>query len=107
MNDESLAAPGSENQEITASTRVRGVLAEASYSGPIPHPTFLEKYEEILPGSAERLIKMVESEQAHAQQMETILVNSQVEDKKAERTERRIGQVFALAYALAALGAGA
>ena len=36
---------------------------ENSFSGPVPSPEMLEKYEKTLPGLANRLIKMAEKEQ--------------------------------------------
>lgn len=35
------------------------------FSGPLPQPKHLQKYEKILPGSAERLLSMLEKESAH------------------------------------------
>lgn len=34
------------------------------YSGPIPHPSVVERYERILPGSADRFLSMAEEQQA-------------------------------------------
>ena len=33
------------------------------YSGPIPHPSLVERYERILPGSADRILSMAEQQQ--------------------------------------------
>lgn len=38
---------------------------EASFSGPLPPPALLRQYEEILPGTAERIVSMAEKEQGH------------------------------------------
>lgn len=35
------------------------------HSGPLPHPNILRGYEDILPGSAERILQMAEKEQIH------------------------------------------
>lgn len=35
----------------------------ASYSGPLPHPSSFQQYEDTLPGSADRILKMSENEQ--------------------------------------------
>lgn len=43
------------------------VHAEA-FSGPLPPPELFAHYDEVLPGSAERILAMTESEQAHRQQ---------------------------------------
>lgn len=41
-------------------TTPRTIKRTAHYSGPIPLPAHLEKYEELVPGSANRLIQMAE-----------------------------------------------
>ena len=35
------------------------------YSGPLPRPDDLAKYDQIVPGAAERIIKMAEAEMLH------------------------------------------
>lgn len=54
------------------------VLARATieehFSGPLPHPVILQKYEEILPGSAERIFEKFESQTEHRHKMERWLV---------------------------------
>ena len=40
-----------------------GMAVAATYSGPLPPPAQLEHYERILPGAAERILAMVETEQ--------------------------------------------
>lgn len=34
---------------------------EESFEGPLPHPSILKGYEVVLPGSADRIIKMTEA----------------------------------------------
>ncbi|MDO9532998.1 MAG: DUF2335 domain-containing protein [Deltaproteobacteria bacterium] len=41
-----------------------------SRSAPFPHPSELEKYEQILPGSAERIFSLVENQSNHRQGLE-------------------------------------
>ena len=45
-------------------------IAEQYYSGPIPSPENLAKYDEIHPGLAERIIQMAESESIHRREIE-------------------------------------
>jgi len=33
------------------------------HSGPLPHPEILSRYDEVIPGAAERILKMAENEQ--------------------------------------------
>ncbi len=63
---------------ITAASRTgEGELPPATLlarttalSGPLPPPEMLAQYEEILPGAAERLFKMVERQEEHRQALE-------------------------------------
>ena len=45
-------------------------IAQQHYSGPIPPPEYLAKYNEIHPGLAERIIIMAESESVHRRKIE-------------------------------------
>ena len=62
---------------------VRKVVVQAikeEFSGPIPHPDIIEKYERILPGSADRIITMAEKQAAHRQSMEKKMIESESRD---------------------------
>jgi uncharacterized membrane protein len=41
------------------------VQVQQHYSGPLPHPDALARYDEIVPGAAERIIRMAEKEMEH------------------------------------------
>lgn len=69
------------------------------YSGPIPPANELDKYEKILPGAADRIMKMAEEQSAHRRKMENKMLEANV---KAERT----GQIFGFVIFIAALVAG-
>ena len=43
----------------------------AIHSGPLPHPSILEEYDRVLPGAAERILTMAESQSNHRQALET------------------------------------
>ena len=45
------------------------------YSGPIPHPNILRQFEEVIPGSAERILKMAEKEQEHRHEFENKIIS--------------------------------
>lgn len=50
----------------------RGQLyAQVTMSGPLPPPQQLMGYEQVLPGSAERIIRMAEEQAAHRRGLET------------------------------------
>jgi uncharacterized membrane protein len=44
------------------------------YSGPLPRPSDLQEYEKIVPGSAERILKMAETQATHRRSMESIVI---------------------------------
>ena len=70
-----------------------------AYSGPIPHPSDLAKYEQILPGAAERILAMAEKQSEHRQALESKVIESGI--RKSER-----GLVFGLVIGVTALLVG-
>lgn len=68
-----------------------------NWSGPIPPPSILRDFDDIIPGCAERIIAQFELEGAHRRQMED----------RAQRfriREAHIGQVLAGLFAVGAFG---
>ncbi len=63
------------------------------FQGPIPPPEILAKYEEIVPGAAERIIAMAELQGEHRRSLEKVVVN-----KDIGRATR--GQIFAFLIAM-------
>ncbi|MDN5077627.1 DUF2335 domain-containing protein [Aliarcobacter butzleri] len=51
------------------------IKREESFSGPLPHPEHFKKYNQIVPGSANRLLKMAEDDLAHAHSMQRKQLN--------------------------------
>lgn len=74
------------------------VLEAASFSGPLPPPTMYREYENVLAGSAERILAMAEKEQDHRTTWETTALS-------ASRQETKRGQWFGFAIAVACIGA--
>jgi uncharacterized membrane protein len=44
------------------------------FSGPLPHPDILAKFEKVVPGSAARIIKMAEDQSAHRRDLERTVI---------------------------------
>ncbi len=63
--------------------RMQTILSSEKFQGPIAHPRHLREYEDILPGSAERIIVMAESAQAHGIEMEAKIVTCSIWEAKA------------------------
>lgn len=79
---------------------VLGQTEIAEWSGPLPQPEILEKYDQIVPGAAERIIRMAEKEQSARHELRTFGVTSEF---SAIKRGQFIGLVIGvLAMALAA-----
>lgn len=81
-------------------------VEKSSFSGPLPHPDILQKYNNVLSGGAERIITMAEKQSAHRIAIEEYTIKEQL-------TQSKLGQIFgfilgvfgfSLATALAILG---
>lgn len=77
MNKENVVAKTeqeSANPEVIQAEEIKAELdrieqilikKEESFSGPLPHPEHFKKYNQIVPGSANRLLKMTEDDLKH------------------------------------------
>lgn len=79
---ESLVPKGQQAQVIA---QVVSIVEQERFSGPIAHPRHLREYEAILPGSADRIVAMAENNLAHAQNMQTKVVEAEIADTKSGR----------------------
>ncbi|HET8575347.1 MAG TPA: DUF2335 domain-containing protein [Candidatus Paceibacterota bacterium] len=94
-----VAMEPSENSDISTRTDLVSSSTEL-FSGPLPHPYILSRYEQIVPGAAERILAMAEKQSAHRQSLEAQTV-------KSDNLKSTLGVVFAfvivlLGFALAA-----
>ena len=82
-------------------TRDRVISVVAQYArfwgGPLPAPENLKEYDIIIPGLAERIVKMAETQSAHRTGLEARVVNSQL-------IESRTGQFLGFIIALVCIG---
>ena len=63
-------------------------LEQYSYSGPIPHPELLRRFDEVIPNGADRIMTMSENQSAHRQEIEKAVV-------KANNRDSLLGIIFA------------
>lgn len=75
-------------------------LVRQDFAGPLPHPSIMEGYEHVLPGSAERILVMAEKQLEHRIKTESLLAKEQM--KQSGR-----GQHYALFICSFALGISA
>jgi uncharacterized membrane protein len=67
-------------KEAAAVGKVVVQAIKEEFSGPIPPPDIIEKYERIIPGSADRIMTMAEKQAAHRQAMEKKMIESESRD---------------------------
>ncbi|MCF8092861.1 MAG: DUF2335 domain-containing protein [Desulfotignum sp.] len=77
------------------------------FSGPIPPPDILEKYENILPGAMDRIIAMAENESKHRHEMKKTVVAAEIKAMESEAKDTRRGQYCGLIIGVTALISGA
>jgi len=53
-----------------------------SFSGPLPPPEVLKRFDEIVPGAAERIIKMAEAQSEHRKDLEKKVIESDISRSK-------------------------
>lgn len=71
-------------------------VAHQQYSGPLPQPADLEKYDMIVPGAAERILQMAEKEQEKRHKSEAVKVDTAA---KLSLRGQWIGLFLALLFA--------
>jgi len=81
----------------SAPAKITQVTAR-QFSGPIPEPEILEKYNAVSPGAADRIIAMAEQNSNHLQLMDKMKITSAFQ-------ERQRGQYFGFTIALVAISA--
>ena len=72
----------------------------AAFSGPLPHPDTLKRFDEVVPGAAERILTMAEEQSVHRRALETKVVDSDIARSKW-------GQILGFCIAVAGLAASA
>jgi uncharacterized membrane protein len=79
-------------------------LRQEIFSGPLPDPSTLKEYEELLPGSAERVIDMAERAIVHHQEMEAKQVENDAISNREAWSRSRLGAILGCIVALAFAG---
>jgi uncharacterized membrane protein len=79
---------------------------ESRFTGPLPHPQLFEQYERVLPGAADRIFAMAESEAHHRRAMEEKAINADIEGMRRQFAEGRVGQFCALVITIGFIVSG-
>lgn len=80
----------------------RTTFAAQFRSAPLPTPEEFARYEQVLPGSADRLIRQVELQSEHRRALETSVTNSNIAN---ERRGMTIGAVLAAMFIIGGFAA--
>src|SRR3990167_2352961 len=86
------------NQNNSKNMRVTEV--SQSFSGPLPPPEILRKFDEVVPGAAERIIKMAEDQSIHRKELEKKVIDSDIARSKW-------GQILGFVIAITGLAVSA
>ncbi len=74
------------NKNLQNQRNSNGVVVQQtstqSFSGPLPPPEILKKFDEVVPGAAERIIKMAEEQSAHRKELERKVIESDISRSK-------------------------
>lgn len=62
--------------------RVRQVVQQTKFQGPIPHPDIFKRYGEVVPDAPERILQVFEKDSAHARDIQVAALNAQKEDNR-------------------------
>ena len=89
-----------------AESRSSVVQVSASWSGPIPPPGDIERYEAVLPGATDRILTMAEKAQSHRH--DRAMMSLETEKMVASEDSKRsyLGVVSALLISLICIGGG-
>lgn len=85
----------------------RQAVIQSAWSGPLPPPSLLGHYDEIIPGSAERILTMAEKEQSHRHELEMSELRENVKLAKGDHWQIFFGQIFAFVIAITFILTGA
>jgi len=89
----------SPDEQREAARIIASAIEISRFSGPLPPPEELAKYDRILPGAADRIIRMAEQQSVHRQNLETVVIG-------ANATTQKWGLACAFVIAMSAVWGG-
>jgi uncharacterized membrane protein len=98
--DEGLSEQPNQSEMLIRAERVE-------FSGPLPSPGIIREYESILPGSADRIFALAESEATHRRGLETRSLEAAIDDQTAFRIKESRGQWCGIVVAVLGLSLSA
>jgi len=96
-----------ENTDSLNQRHIQKSFAQYQFAGPLPPPEILAKYEQLMPGIAERLMSLTETEASHRRHLESKSLDAQIEAFNNESSEIRLGQILAFSIGTITIISGA
>ncbi len=104
-------------EENSTQHKISKTVSLNSFSSPLPPPEILKQYEDMAPGTIERLLSAVESDAKHIRHIEIAEVNNETkkleaiidiekEELRARISEANKAQIFALTLGIIGIVAG-
>lgn len=90
------------NSVLAATTEVTTMR----HAGPLPAPSVLAEYDQVVPGLAERIIRMAESQFEHRVEKEKLALSTDIEIAQRTSTYVLVGQIFSFIISMTAILAG-
>ena len=84
------------NQSSSKENKVILTEISQSFSGQLPPPDILRQFDEVVPGAAERIIKMAEDQSTHRRELEKKVIDSDI-------TRSKWGQILGFIIAISGL----
>lgn len=80
-SDEDISRAPEQNRQESQTEKSLYVERSSQFVGPIPPPGILDRYNQILPNAADRILSMAEKEQNHRHQMQEKFIDAQTFDQ--------------------------
>jgi len=93
-------SPVSETPKKLISQRTETHIQQQVYRGPLPSPAILKEFDSVVPGCAERIIRMAEKQSDHRQFLEKTVI---VGDSKRANHGLWVGGVIAVLFLVGAV----
>jgi uncharacterized membrane protein len=84
----------------------RFTSAEISHAGPLPHPSVLREYNNVIPGLAERIVRMAETQSSQRIERENKALDAQIALARRNSIFIIAGQVFSFVVSMTAILGG-
>lgn len=79
--------------------RVKSVIQQTHFKGPIPHPDIFKGYAEVIPDAPERILKVFEADSAHTRNIQSAALEAEKQDN--QRTHWMAWSLIAMCMGLA------